>query len=215
MTTPAQMNNVWPEILYKHEDNPAAFRRSRDQWGEFSNMTGQFPITVNGIRFQSSEGLYQALKFPDDPTKQATIAQANSGYSAKQAQRSWQPYPGWDDDRVNAMRVALAFKLAQNPRFAAILLNTDDRDIVENSSRDTFWGAQPVPEGFRGANVLGHLLMELRDTVRNTGHHQPALAALQFSEAAFRHRPIVAGKPLAATMLSDHPSSVPLVETPF
>ena len=206
----------WPVNLYLHEDEPASFRRSRDQWGEFSNMAGRFPITVNDLRFQSSEGLYQALKFPQWPSLQQAIACANSGYSAKRVayDAGETPYNGWDRERVDAMRVALAFKIAQNPRFATILLDTGNRDIVEDSVKDAFWGANPVPEGFRGANVLGRLLMELRETVRNAGPKHPSEAADKFAQPAFRHDFKVARRPLDAAMLTASPAGVPAVNTP-
>ena len=103
----------------------AAFRRSRERWGEFSNMTGGYPIPLNDIRFQSSESMYQALKFPHDPNHQARIGKAHSGYAAKTVayQRRDLTY-GWDGRKVDAMRVALDFKLAQNSRFAVQLANT-------------------------------------------------------------------------------------------
>ena len=217
MTRSPVTQTNWPVNLYLHEDKPASFRRSRNQWGEFSNMTSRFPVTVNDVRFQSSEGLYQALKFPQWPELQQAVASANSGYSAKRVayDAGEKPHDRWDQERVDAMRVALAFKIAQNPRFAAILLNTGNRDIVEDSDKDIFWGANPVPEGFRGANVLGSLLMELRATVRNTGPDHPSEAAHQFAEAAFRHSFKVAGRPLDPAMLTTSPSGVPAVNTPF
>ena len=49
------------------QDTSAAFKRSKDQYGKLSNMTGGFSLTVNGLTFQSPEGLYQALKFPSNP----------------------------------------------------------------------------------------------------------------------------------------------------
>jgi len=46
-------------------------------------------------------------------------------------------------------------------------LDTGDRPIVEESRRDDFWGAKPVDEcTLVGMNVLGRLLMELREAVK-------------------------------------------------
>lgn len=57
----------------------AAFMRSRERHGELSNMTFGFPLQLNGLTLQSSEGLYQALKFPSHPEVQRTIASQRSG----------------------------------------------------------------------------------------------------------------------------------------
>ena len=51
--------------------------------------------------------------------------------------------------------------------FSELLLETEDQPIVEQSRRDDFWGAKPVNEDtLVGTNVLGRLLMELRETVK-------------------------------------------------
>jgi hypothetical protein len=48
-----------------------------------------------------------------------------------------------------------------------LLLSTGDRAIVEESTKDAFWGAKPQPDDeLVGENVLGRLLMELREQLR-------------------------------------------------
>lgn len=145
-----------------------AFMRSRERYGALSNMTGGFPLIVNGLDFQSSEGLFQALKFPHNSGRQRQIAEARSGMDAKK--RAWdagaKPMPGWDDIRIAAMAQTLAEKLRQHPaRFGDALAETGNRPIVEKSYRDSFWGAQPRAAGLIGCNVLGRLLRELRDAL--------------------------------------------------
>jgi putative DNA methylase len=72
--------------------------------------------------------------------------------------------PDWDEVRVQVMRWCLRVKLAQNPRFGELLRKTGDRPIVEESARDAFWGALPRgEETLTGRNILGRLLMELRE----------------------------------------------------
>ena len=87
------------------------------------------------------------MKFPHNQEKQIAIAQATNGYWAKKVayrKDGVSPYSKWDDHRIDAMRVSLAFKLAQHPKLASVILATDTLDIVEKSKRDAFWGAQPV-----------------------------------------------------------------------
>ena len=202
----SQQTRNKPEIkLYANSDKPCVFRKSREAWGAFSNMTGGFPVAVNGIRFQSSEGLYQALKQSGHTERQLAIARQTNGWHAKQVQRSWPPYPEWEDDRIDAMRVALAFKLAQNPRFATTLTDTGARDIVESSYKDTFWGARPVTTGFRGVNMLGQLLMELRQATLE--HPTPQLAAQAFVRNAVLPRFVVNGKGIDVDLLQSKSAS--------
>ena len=156
-----------------------AFMRSREAFGNLSNMTGGMPLSVNGLRFQSSEGLYQALKFPHDPERQRRIANAASGMDAKRVayEQGATPMPGWDAARIPAMALTLAEKLRQHPvAFGRALRETRNRPIVEKSYRDDFWGARPRPAGMSrnggrlsavdcltGRNALGKLLTALRD----------------------------------------------------
>ena len=204
MVTLIGSNNAGLETVkfYSLADNPASFRKSREAWGEFSNMTGGFPIVVNGIKFQSSEGLYQALKFPHAPEQQIKIAKASNGWWAKKVaySKNFKPYEQWDEHRIDAMRVALAFKLAQNPELAQIIRDTGERDIIENSSRDAFWGANPVDGGFNGANVLGKLLMDLRCYL-NDQNKMIWLAAVEFAVLSFRVQFLINGLNIDPSML--------------
>jgi hypothetical protein len=51
----------------------AAFKKTKEKWGELSNMAGGFPVVVNGIHIKSIEALYQACRFPDMPEVQKII----------------------------------------------------------------------------------------------------------------------------------------------
>jgi type I restriction enzyme S subunit len=67
------------------------------------------------------------------------------------------------------MRWCLRVKLAQNwATFGRLLLSTGDRPIVEKKvRRKDFWGATEQPDGtLVGMNVLGRLLMELREQLK-------------------------------------------------
>lgn len=70
----------------------------------------------------------------------------------------------WLQIRVRVMRWVLRVKLAMHWRdFGRLLLSTGTLPIVEDSRRDAFWGAIPRDDNqLVGMNVLGRLLMELR-----------------------------------------------------
>jgi ribA/ribD-fused uncharacterized protein len=132
-------------------------------------MAPGFELDLGATRTGSSEGLYQALKFPDAPGTQALVLAASTPKAAKQRARehAHEARPDWVRVRVRAMRWCLRVKAVQHPSFVAVLLETGEVPIVERSSRDAFWGALPGDEGtLTGRNVLGRLLMELREEVR-------------------------------------------------
>jgi predicted NAD-dependent protein-ADP-ribosyltransferase YbiA (DUF1768 family) len=62
------------------------------------------------------------------------------------------------------MEQVLRLKLEQHyTRLAALLIQSGNREIVERSSKDDFWGAIPDGQGkLIGENVLGTLWMILR-----------------------------------------------------
>jgi putative DNA methylase len=147
------------------------FLRTKEAFGGLSNMAAGFPLQINGVRIATSEALYQACRFPHLPEVQRLIIEQNSPMTAKMKSKPYRSdsRPDWDRVRVKIMRWCLRVKLAQNyASFARLLLSTGERPIVEESRKDDFWGAKPR-EGERliGMNVLGRLLMELREEVRN------------------------------------------------
>lgn len=133
-------------------------------------MAGGYPLSVNGVRVLTSEALYQACRFPHLPNVQRLIIEQTSPMTAKMKSRIYHAdtRSDWMAVRVRTMRWCLRVKLAQNwDRFGLLLLSTGDKPIVEYSKRDPFWGASPTDSGkLEGINVLGRLLMELREQLR-------------------------------------------------
>jgi putative DNA methylase len=145
------------------------FLKTKEAFGGLSNMAGGFPLRVNGIRILTSEALYQACRFPHRPEVQRLVIEQNSPMTAKMKTKPYRDdtRPDWDGVRVKIMRWCLRVKLAQNYSiFARLLQSTGERPIVEESRKDDFWGAKPLDvDVLVGMNVLGRLLMELRQDV--------------------------------------------------
>lgn len=148
-----------------------AFKRTKEKWGELSNMAGGFPVVVNAIQIKSVEALYQACRFPDMPEVQERILQQSSPMTAKMVGKPFREHTrkDWDDVRIKIMKWALRVKLAQNwERFSSVLIESSSMPIVELSHKDDFWGAKPTEEGiYVGVNALGRLLMQLREQINN------------------------------------------------
>lgn len=146
------------------------FRKTKELFGGLSNMAGGFYLKVNGTRIFTSEALYQACRFPHRPEIQRLIVQQASPMTAKMKSKPHRKdsRPDWDAVRIKIMRWCLRVKLVQNwPEFGRLLLATGDRPIVEESRKDDFWGAKAVDDkALIGANVLGRLLMELREDLK-------------------------------------------------
>jgi ribA/ribD-fused uncharacterized protein len=144
------------------------FRKTKELYGGLSNMASGFPLKVNGVNILSSEALYQACRFPHLPDIQEKIIKEKSPMSAKMVGKPYRnnSREDWDDTRIKIMRWCLKVKLAQNFfEFGKLLESTFDKPIVEDSSKDDFWGAIRDKQDeniLKGTNALGRLLMELR-----------------------------------------------------
>ncbi len=149
------------------------FLKTTEKFGGLSNMAAGYPLEVNGIAIRTSEALYQALRFPHMPDLQRTIIDEVSPMTAKMRTKPHRENSreDWDRVRVKIMRWCLQVKLAQNlDKFGALLLATGEAPIVEYSKKDQFWGAEPTEDGrLVGMNVLGRLLMELREQLQTNG----------------------------------------------
>jgi ribA/ribD-fused uncharacterized protein len=158
------------ERSYSRRD-VVVFHKTKERWGELSNMASGFRLIVCGRVWPSAEALYQACRFPDLPDVQQLIARQASAMAAKMRSK---PHRGatredWPQIRVRVMRWVLRVKLAQHmKRFGGVLIATGDAAIVERSSKDRYWGAIESTDGvLEGQNVLGRLLMELREELRS------------------------------------------------
>ncbi|MBU0678228.1 MAG: NADAR family protein [Verrucomicrobia bacterium] len=162
------MRTVAPRI-YK-ADECAVFRKTTAKYGGLSNMAGGFPLRVNEKRIGTSEVLYQLCRYPHLKEVQEMLINEPSPMTAKMKSRPYRKdsRPDFEWIKVTIMRWCIRVKLAQNwENYESVLESTKDMPIVEFSKKDPFWGAQPQEDGsLVGGNVMGRLLMELRQQLR-------------------------------------------------
>lgn len=160
-----------PEIRTYSRHESITFRKTKERFGGLSNMAAGFLLNVNGVKILTSEALYQACRFPNLPEVQRQIIAERSPMTAKMISKPYRKNsrPDWDRVRTKIMRWCLQVKLVQNwDTFSKLLLDTGNLPIVEDSRKDDFWGAKPQDEEILvGANVLGRLLMQLREQLKN------------------------------------------------
>lgn len=146
--------------------------KTKEDFGGLSNMASGYPLQINGVRILTTEALYQACRFPHMPEVQREIIGQHSPMTAKMKSKPHRKNSrsDWDEVRYKVMRWCLRVKLAQNyAEFGRLLLATRDRPIVEQSRKDDYWGAKLADESGEtlvGQNVLGRLLMELREMLK-------------------------------------------------
>lgn len=157
-------------------DKSVIFKKTSEKWGGFSNMAPGYPLCVNGVYIRSSEALYQACRYPNNPEIQKKIIHQSSPMTAKMVGKPHRAdtREDWQKTRIVIMKWSLRVKLAQNyETFSALLKESGEQPIVESSNKDDFWGAKPVDQQtLVGVNALGRLLMELRGLVENLSQDQ-------------------------------------------
>lgn len=124
-----------------------------------------FTLMWSSFRFYTSEHAYHWEKFPHIPMLQNAVRLAPSAHeSFKIAQANGEKVRhDWRDVRIKIMREILRAKVEQHEYVRRKLLATGEREIVENSWRDSFWGWGPSRDGL---NMLGRLWMEIRAELR-------------------------------------------------
>ena len=151
-------------------DKVARICKITEQWGDFSNF-GHVPVTVDDVRFDTTERLFQVMKFLDPEARRAVYTKAgNPKMTAKHWEKLGAVRPDWGEILVDAMKFCLVCKYEQSATFRAELESTGGLFIVEDQSTfpkknaDT-WGVKLSSDGesYVGPNLLGRLLMELRD----------------------------------------------------
>nr|WP_322623757.1 NADAR family protein [uncultured Flavobacterium sp.] len=133
---------------------------------------------VNGITYRSAEHWMMAKKaelFNDNETLEKILV-CESPADVKKLGREVQNYneEAWLKNRYEIVKEGNLHKFNQNEALKSFLLSTEDIVIVEASPVDNIWGiGLPAdskkalnPAEWRGPNLLGFALMEVRDALK-------------------------------------------------
>lgn len=154
-----------------------------------------FNFTVGGVEFHSVEQYYHWKRFEGHPTEQAKILTYTGAKNAHESRhyahiRTNKGKLIMDETkRIDIMREGLYAKINHCKEFKDYLLSTGSKELVEyitwdDKDSNDFWGAKSEGRGkqptIKGRNVLGKLLMELRDrVVKKTAKKTPILTPVE------------------------------------
>jgi len=135
-------------------------------------------FSVNGIIYPTAEHFMMAEKarlFNDNKTLEE-IMKAKTAAQAKKLGRKVTNFNDkiWKENRSKIVLEGNYYKFS-DPEYKSFLLKTGNKIIVEASPMDTIWGiglsqnSDKIynPTTWRGLNLLGFALMEVRDKLRN------------------------------------------------
>lgn len=137
--------------------------------GEFQFLSNFFRCDIigkDGRVWPSAEHVYQAMKFEDIERQEKVRLHPARGL--KRFIRTLGPIrQDWNDIRVDVMRLILQKKFEQHPELMAKLRGVSDEIREDNYWHDNFWGDCMCTDRIHcmphGQNMLGQLLMEIRD----------------------------------------------------
>jgi ribA/ribD-fused uncharacterized protein len=140
------------------------FCKLKDPYGEFSNFY-PISISVDLKEYKSSEHYYQSKKYEGTEWEDHIRSQDKPYEAAREGRRKDLPLrEDWENVKLLVMRRALVAKFKKLDHMKNLLLSTGNAEIVEYSKKDYFWGRN---EDGAGYNMLGKLLMELREEIKN------------------------------------------------
>lgn len=150
------------------------FTTTAAEWGIFSNFA-KTPMVVNGVEFACVEQMYHYIRLSDAAEREAylkLIPNMGLKMKAKSFKRRGVERVDWPHIAVDVMRFCLNHKYEQSEAFRNALQRSCDKYIIEDESgrrkKPDSWGAiyDAESDEYFGKNIMGRLLMELRDSGR-------------------------------------------------
>jgi ribA/ribD-fused uncharacterized protein len=142
-------------------------------YGWLGNMYAA-PIQFEGKEWLTSEALFQALRYDSEEIREA-IRKEKSPMGAKMKAKSFKSQmrvvPMGEED-VDNMKKVVRIKFNQHLVLKSKLKITGEHILVENignrnGERHLFWGMKKVNGEWIGNNMMGKILMEIREEMKN------------------------------------------------
>jgi ribA/ribD-fused uncharacterized protein len=142
------------------------FYKVWEPYGCFSNFS-LHPIQLEGTYWQTVEHYYQAQKFVGTENQGLiqVIRDAPTPMEAAKLgrDRTLKLRPDWEQVKPQVMWQGVLTKFLTHTDIQAILLDTGEELIVEDSPTDYYWGCG---QDKTGQNQLGKTLMNVRREIR-------------------------------------------------
>lgn len=163
----------WYGIQEYPADKTVSFLKVDGEWGLLSNFA-RTPIVIDGVTFDCTEKLFQVIKFTDDESRKAIYSKKGQPIKmmARHQEKVGSVREDWGRIFIDVMKFCLMQKYSQSEAFRKELERSKGMFIVEqqpNPKRPAgAYSAKLSKDGktWRGPNIMGRLLMELRDKRR-------------------------------------------------
>jgi ribA/ribD-fused uncharacterized protein len=149
------------------------YRSNEKPYGCFSNLY-RAAIDFDGKWFPTAEHAYQYAKARKPEVAMWLMLAPSPSLLAMAAHGlySWDIAPGWSKGRRDRMRRVVEAKFRGHPSLKEILLSTGDARIVEAATVDNAVNRRWGEVNGVGENLLGIILMDVRDVLRSEAKSQ-------------------------------------------
>ena len=144
---------------------PVKFYNREDPYYEFTNFY-EVSVKIDDRDWLTTEHYFQAQKFVGTPLVETIriLSRPREAFDKSRDPRysHWRRND-WESVKEDVMYKALQAKFSQHEKLRRLLLGTGDRELIEHSPHDSYWG-----DGGNGTgkNRLGVLLVRLRDEMK-------------------------------------------------
>jgi ribA/ribD-fused uncharacterized protein len=141
------------------------FYSVNDEYGCFSNFAA-YPIKLKGKEWPTTEHYFQAQKFVGTDHEREVCKAKSPMNAARMGRDRKRPLrKDWEEVKDDLMREAVLAKFTQHADLREVLLATGDAHLIEHTTNDNYWA--DGGDG-TGKNMLGVILMEVRDKLRKS-----------------------------------------------
>ena len=163
------------------------FYHRHEPYYEFTNFS-VYPIQLDGKQWPTTEHYFQAQKFIGTPYEEAMRKQPTArgafDMSRNPSVSHWRR-GDWDRVKDDVMLKCLRAKFTQHKDLREKLLDTGERNLIEHTSNDSYWG--DGGDG-SGQNKLGKLLMRVRKEFSKQVHEHQLKSSLDYESLGRKHR---------------------------
>lgn len=172
MSKTSRSKNKPIQILENLNTDPVSgeirfYRSNEKPYGAFSNLFRR-TVHFDGVAYPTAEHAYQAGKARKEEVRNWILSAPTPSLVAMAAHGlyTWDIAPNWSKIKFERMKGILLAKYTQHEDLKLLLLGTGNARLVESATVDNsvnrLWGEV---NGV-GKNMLGVLLMQVRDEIR-------------------------------------------------
>lgn len=150
------------------------YRANEKPYGAFSNLFRR-TMVFEGREHLTAEHAYQAGKARKEAVREWILSAPSPSLVAMAAHGlyTWDIAPEWSRTKFDRMRDVLRAKFMQHEDLKDLLLSTGDARLVEVGRTDNLVNRTWGEVNGKGLNMLGVLLMEVREEIRGQAEPRP------------------------------------------